>query len=131
MSHTGLETLITAAFEDRANITAETQGDVRRAVDSALRLLDAGKLRVAEKIEGQEGPESWNGQSVAEKGRAAVVPLERHGGHRGRARRRDLVGQGPLEIRRLGRARAQRRRAFAPCRARSCAIRPMWRPARF
>ncbi|KAF0124236.1 MAG: dapD, partial [Methylocystaceae bacterium] len=60
MPHTGLETLIAAAFEDRANITAETQGDVRRAVDSALRLLDAGKLRVAEKIEGQEGPESWN-----------------------------------------------------------------------
>ncbi|PWB90342.1 2,3,4,5-tetrahydropyridine-2,6-dicarboxylate N-succinyltransferase [Methylocystis sp. MitZ-2018] len=59
MPHTGLETLIAAAFEDRANITAETQGDVRRAVDSALRLLDAGKLRVAEKIEGQEGPESW------------------------------------------------------------------------
>jgi 2,3,4,5-tetrahydropyridine-2-carboxylate N-succinyltransferase len=59
MSHTGLETLITAAFEDRANITAETQGDIRRAVDGALRLLDAGKLRVAEKIEGQEGPESW------------------------------------------------------------------------
>ena len=35
------------AFEDRANITTETQGDIRRAVDSALRLLDSGKLRVA------------------------------------------------------------------------------------
>ena len=33
MSHTGLETLITAAFEDRANITAETKGDVRGAVN--------------------------------------------------------------------------------------------------
>src|SRR5512136_2258229 len=59
MPHTGLETLITAAFEDRANINAETQGDIRRAVESALRLLDAGKLRVAEKIEGAEGPDSW------------------------------------------------------------------------
>ena len=59
MPHTGLETLITAAFEDRANINSETQGDIRRAVDSALRLLDSGKLRVAEKIEGKEGPESW------------------------------------------------------------------------
>ena len=39
----------------RANITAETQGDIRRAVDSALRLLDAGKLRVAEKISFQGG----------------------------------------------------------------------------
>jgi 2,3,4,5-tetrahydropyridine-2-carboxylate N-succinyltransferase len=59
MPHTGLETLITAAFEDRANINAETQGDIRRAVDGALRLLDSGKLRVAEKIEGEEGPDSW------------------------------------------------------------------------
>jgi 2,3,4,5-tetrahydropyridine-2-carboxylate N-succinyltransferase len=63
MPHTGLETLICAAFEDRANINAETQGDIRRAVDGALRLLDAGKLRVAEKIEGQDGahsgPDSW------------------------------------------------------------------------
>jgi 2,3,4,5-tetrahydropyridine-2-carboxylate N-succinyltransferase len=59
MPHTGLETLITAAFDDRANITSETQGDIRRAVDSALRLLDSGRLRVAEKIDGVEGPEAW------------------------------------------------------------------------
>jgi 2,3,4,5-tetrahydropyridine-2-carboxylate N-succinyltransferase len=59
MPHTGLETLITAAFEDRANINSETHGDIRRAVESALRLLDAGKLRVAEKIPGAEGPDSW------------------------------------------------------------------------
>ena len=59
MPHTGLESLITAAFEDRANITPATKGDVRHAVESALRLLDAGKLRVAEKIEGKDGPDSW------------------------------------------------------------------------
>ena len=59
MPHTGLESLITAAFEDRANITPSTQGDIRHAVESALRLLDAGKHRVAEKIEGQEGLASW------------------------------------------------------------------------
>jgi 2,3,4,5-tetrahydropyridine-2-carboxylate N-succinyltransferase len=59
MPHTGLESLITAAFEDRANITPATKGDVRHAVESALRLLDAGKLRVAEKIEGEDGPDSW------------------------------------------------------------------------
>jgi 2,3,4,5-tetrahydropyridine-2,6-dicarboxylate N-succinyltransferase len=59
MPHTGLETIITSAFEDRANITPATQGDIRHAVESALRLLDAGKLRVAEKIEGEDGPASW------------------------------------------------------------------------
>ncbi len=59
MPHTGLESLITAAFEDRANITPSTQGDIRHAVESALRLLNSGKHRVAEKIAGEEGPASW------------------------------------------------------------------------
>jgi 2,3,4,5-tetrahydropyridine-2-carboxylate N-succinyltransferase len=59
MPHTGLENIITAAFEDRANIDASTQGDIRHAVESALRLLDSGKLRVAEKISGETGPSSW------------------------------------------------------------------------
>jgi 2,3,4,5-tetrahydropyridine-2-carboxylate N-succinyltransferase len=59
MLHTGLESLITAAFDDRANIGPATQGDIRHAVESALRLLDAGKLRVAQKIAGAEGAGSW------------------------------------------------------------------------
>jgi 2,3,4,5-tetrahydropyridine-2-carboxylate N-succinyltransferase len=59
MPHTGLENIITTAFEDRANIDASTQGDIRHAVESALRLLDSGKLRVAEKISGETGPASW------------------------------------------------------------------------
>ncbi|PNG25899.1 2,3,4,5-tetrahydropyridine-2,6-dicarboxylate N-succinyltransferase [Methylocella silvestris] len=59
MTHTALETIIEAAFEDRASINAQTQGDVRKAVDAAMHLLDAGKLRVAEKIEGESGPNSW------------------------------------------------------------------------
>jgi 2,3,4,5-tetrahydropyridine-2-carboxylate N-succinyltransferase len=59
MTHTALETIIDAAFEDRAAINAGTQGEIRRAVDAALHLLDAGKLRVAEKIPGASGPGSW------------------------------------------------------------------------
>ncbi|MGH6850440.1 MAG: 2,3,4,5-tetrahydropyridine-2,6-dicarboxylate N-succinyltransferase [Methylocella sp.] len=55
-----LETIIDAAFEDRASIDARTQGAVRDAVESVLGLLDSGKLRVAEKIEGGSGPGSWN-----------------------------------------------------------------------
>ena len=54
-----LATIIDAAFEDRANITPKTSGDVRQAVESALHLLDAGKARVAEKIAGKTGPEAW------------------------------------------------------------------------
>ncbi|MGA7588315.1 MAG: 2,3,4,5-tetrahydropyridine-2,6-dicarboxylate N-succinyltransferase [Rouxiella badensis] len=54
-----LETTIGAAFGDRANINAKTQGAVREAVETALDLLDTGKLRVAEKIEGAVGPAAW------------------------------------------------------------------------
>ena len=54
-----LATIIDAAFEDRAKITPQTQGDVRQAVESALHLLDAGKARVAEKTPGKTGPEAW------------------------------------------------------------------------
>jgi 2,3,4,5-tetrahydropyridine-2,6-dicarboxylate N-succinyltransferase len=54
-----LENIIAAAFEDRASIGTTTQGEVRGAVDTALNLLDTGKLRVAEKIAGASGPGSW------------------------------------------------------------------------
>jgi 2,3,4,5-tetrahydropyridine-2-carboxylate N-succinyltransferase len=54
-----LETIIDAAFDDRASIDARTQGAVRDAVETAMNLLDCGKLRVAEKIEGASGPGSW------------------------------------------------------------------------
>ena len=54
-----LATIIDAAFEDRANITPKTTGDIRQAVESALHLLDSGKQRVAEKVRGKTGPEGW------------------------------------------------------------------------
>jgi 2,3,4,5-tetrahydropyridine-2-carboxylate N-succinyltransferase len=54
-----LQALIERAFEDRAHINADTHGGVRDAVAKALELLDSGQARVAEKIEGAEGPGSW------------------------------------------------------------------------
>ncbi len=59
MTDARLHTLIDQAFEDRARITPETAGDVRDAVEAALDLLDSGKARVAEKIPGATGPNSW------------------------------------------------------------------------
>src|SRR4051794_20129823 len=59
MSPANLEKIIEAAFEDRANVTAATRGEIREAVDAALLLLDSGKARVAEKIAGRTGPEAW------------------------------------------------------------------------
>jgi 2,3,4,5-tetrahydropyridine-2-carboxylate N-succinyltransferase len=44
-----LETIIDEAFADTAKIGPKTKGKIRKAVDEALDLLDAGKARVAEK----------------------------------------------------------------------------------
>jgi 2,3,4,5-tetrahydropyridine-2,6-dicarboxylate N-succinyltransferase len=59
MQHSDLAKIIDAAFEDRAKIGAETQGDIRSAVETVLSLLDKGSLRVAEKIDGATGPAAW------------------------------------------------------------------------
>lgn len=44
-----LEKTIDQAFEDRESISISTRGEVRDAVETALRLLDGGEARVAEK----------------------------------------------------------------------------------
>jgi 2,3,4,5-tetrahydropyridine-2-carboxylate N-succinyltransferase len=44
-----LEQTIDAAWDDRDSVGADTQGDIRNAVDAALDALDSGSLRVAEK----------------------------------------------------------------------------------
>ncbi len=59
MTDVRLQTLIERAFEDRAKISPQTTGDVRDAVEKALDLMDSGKARVAEKIPGATGPNSW------------------------------------------------------------------------
>ena len=59
MTDASLQTLIERAFEDRTKISPQSTGDVRDAVEKALELLDAGKARVAEKIPGATGPNSW------------------------------------------------------------------------
>ena len=45
---TDLQSIIDAAWEDRANVSLTTTGAVRDAVNAALALLDSGKARVAE-----------------------------------------------------------------------------------
>ena len=49
MAHEDLAQRIDQAFEARSEIGVSTQGEVREAVDEALRLLDSGSARVAEK----------------------------------------------------------------------------------
>jgi 2,3,4,5-tetrahydropyridine-2-carboxylate N-succinyltransferase len=59
MTDVRLQTQIEKAFEDRAKITSTTKGEARDAVEEALDLLDRGKARVAEKLPGASGPNSW------------------------------------------------------------------------
>lgn len=59
MNTAQLETIINAAWEDRASISAATSGEQREAVEHALGLLDKGELRVASKIAGAVGLGSW------------------------------------------------------------------------
>ena len=54
-----LQGIIEAAFETRATVGPETGGEIRAAVETALALLDAGRLRVAEKTPGASGAEAW------------------------------------------------------------------------
>ncbi len=49
MSNTDLARNVEAAWEDRADVSINTTGIVREAVDEAMSLLDSGKARVAEK----------------------------------------------------------------------------------
>ena len=54
-----LRSLVEGAFENRQAISTATKGEVREAVDETLDLLDAGKVRVAEKQNGAWIVNQW------------------------------------------------------------------------
>ncbi|MEQ1769302.1 MAG: 2,3,4,5-tetrahydropyridine-2,6-dicarboxylate N-succinyltransferase [Devosia sp.] len=60
-----LQSTIDAAWEDRQTIGITTKGAVREAVDTALDLLDSGKVRVAErKAQGEWTVNQWLKKAV-------------------------------------------------------------------
>ncbi|MEX2297785.1 MAG: 2,3,4,5-tetrahydropyridine-2,6-dicarboxylate N-succinyltransferase [Dongiaceae bacterium] len=59
-----LEKTIDAAWENRTSLTPASSGDVRKAVAAALDALDAGKVRVAEKIGGEWVTHQWLKKAV-------------------------------------------------------------------
>ncbi|MEQ1485403.1 2,3,4,5-tetrahydropyridine-2,6-dicarboxylate N-succinyltransferase [Methyloglobulus sp.] len=62
---TQLENIINNAFEQRADITpTNATAEVRNAVNEALTLLDTGKARVAEKINGDWVTNQWLKKAV-------------------------------------------------------------------
>lgn len=64
MSYQDLQAVIDAAFENRDSVDFNTQGEIREAVDEALNLLDSGKARVAEKVEGDWQVNQWLKKAV-------------------------------------------------------------------
>jgi 2,3,4,5-tetrahydropyridine-2,6-dicarboxylate N-succinyltransferase len=64
MSAADLAPTIDAAWEDRANVGPTTTGPVREAVEEALRRLDSGEARVAEKANGAWQVNQWLKKAV-------------------------------------------------------------------
>lgn len=64
MPDQSLETVIDQAWEDRANLSPTTKGEVRDAVDHALNELDLGKVRVASKIGSDWQVHQWLKKAV-------------------------------------------------------------------
>ncbi|MGY5801505.1 2,3,4,5-tetrahydropyridine-2,6-dicarboxylate N-succinyltransferase [Rhizobium sp. LEGMi12c] len=60
-----LEKSIEAAFDNRDNVNTSTRGEVRDAVETALNLLDSGKVRVAERgVDGNWTVNQWLKKAV-------------------------------------------------------------------
>ena len=59
MSHDHLKSFIDGAFDHASEITPDTKGVVRDAVEEVLSLLDKGELRVAEKVGSEWVVHQW------------------------------------------------------------------------
>ena len=59
-----LKSVIEQAWEQRETITPKTKGEMRRAVDRALGLLDVGEMRVAERKNGEWVTSQWLKKAV-------------------------------------------------------------------
>jgi 2,3,4,5-tetrahydropyridine-2-carboxylate N-succinyltransferase len=64
MTPAELKQIIDTAWETRDAVTTRTKGEVRDAVEAALDLLDAGKARVAEKLDGRWIVHQWLKKAV-------------------------------------------------------------------
>jgi 2,3,4,5-tetrahydropyridine-2,6-dicarboxylate N-succinyltransferase len=64
MTNAELQAIIDGAWEAREGVNAATKGGVRAAVEEALLALDAGRLRVAEKIDSAWRVHQWLKKAV-------------------------------------------------------------------
>jgi 2,3,4,5-tetrahydropyridine-2-carboxylate N-succinyltransferase len=89
MDHAAHRSAIEDAFEQRDQISPATEGPVRAAVQAVLEGLDAGRLRVAEKIDGVWQVHQWLKKAVLLSFR--LRPMEAIGGGPGGAHWWDKV----------------------------------------
>ena len=91
-----LQTIIEAAWDTARRRSAPARaGEIRDAVEAALDLLDKGEARVAEKSDGEWVVNQWLKKAVLLSFRLNDMGLIAGG-----AGRRELVGQGALQVRR-------------------------------
>jgi 2,3,4,5-tetrahydropyridine-2,6-dicarboxylate N-succinyltransferase len=64
MTVSALEAAVEAAWEARADLSPATRGEQRDAIETALAELDAGRLRVAEKVDGAWRVNQWLKKAV-------------------------------------------------------------------
>jgi 2,3,4,5-tetrahydropyridine-2-carboxylate N-succinyltransferase len=64
MPNSDVKRTIDSAWEDRADVNASTAGPIREAVETALAMLDSGKVRVAERIGSQWQVHDWLKKAV-------------------------------------------------------------------
>jgi 2,3,4,5-tetrahydropyridine-2-carboxylate N-succinyltransferase len=100
-----IESAIDEAWLKRDSIGADTKGEVRQAVDSALATLDGGEKRIAEKVDGQWRVNQWLKKAVLLSFR--LNPMEAIAGGPGGSHWWDKVpskfaGWGEEEFRRAG-----------------------------
>ncbi len=85
---TSLKATIEKAWEAREGISTATKGEVRDAVEAALDLLDGGRQRVAEKIDGAWVVNEWLKKAVLLSFRLAdneIMPFQKSGTYASRA----------------------------------------------
>ncbi len=93
-THAELQKTVEAAWEARDNVKADTWGPVRDAVEASLDLLDHGKARVAEKVDGEWIVHQWLKKAVLLSFRLSdnqVMPFQKSGTYASRAHGYDKV----------------------------------------
>ncbi len=93
-THAELQKTVEAAWEARDNVKADTRGPVRDAVEASLDLLDHGKARVAEKVDGEWIVHQWLKKAVLLSFRLSdnqVMPFQKSGTYASRAHGYDKV----------------------------------------